>query len=207
MKEGEGDVREKEKERERTKTNPENMAVISGENGENERFRKAAWPKQTSGWISEGKTFSGWLMFPLLICYYFHCQEAKPQWYSSDPAHLYCTRWLWFFILFFFKWRESVYLSVDSRWERSEPCCCAHSITFTAGGLTGTVLSVCPFPHCQSLGLDIDTLFTTLTTSTLVHYPVFQPTSTYMSQRISKMIDRWCFEDCLRHVLICVISF
>lgn len=48
------------------KTSRENVPVFQGKRGKRALAKKAAGPKQTSGWVSEGKTFSSWLMFPLL---------------------------------------------------------------------------------------------------------------------------------------------
>lgn len=60
---------------------------------------KPARPKQTSGWVSEGKTFSSWLMFPLLASAITSTAKRPPEAKSSsshndprcDNAHLYCA--------------------------------------------------------------------------------------------------------------------
>lgn len=95
------------------------------------------------------------------ICYYFHCQGPLQR-----PSHrlaaiilaaimLYCES-------FVFRMREGrVYFSSDTCWERSEPRCCTSSITSSVRGWQGR--------YCRSHGLEI------LTTSTLIHHPVFNP--------------------------------
>lgn len=125
-----------------TKTGPENVPVFQGKR-ENERFLEAAWPKQTK-WVSQRRENILELIDASspCICYYFHCQRRfgrqSHRLATTIRAAIMLISIVQGSVLFPSRRggarRRAVYLSGDSCRERSEPHCCASSITFTGGG-------------------------------------------------------------------------